>query len=308
MEDLDALAIEVVDTVQAAAGTFPGKRVLHAKGTSAVGTFEASGDAGVLTTAAHLQAGAELAAIVRFSNGGTDPASPDNEVGGRGMAVKLKFADGSGRFDLVGLTLPAFTVATPAQFMDFLRARATPEALDAFIAEHPTTAKVLGMAMAMGLPTSFATARYNGIHTFVLVDAAGEERPYRFRWIPASGVSSLDDAAAAGRDYLVDELAARLAAGPVCSGPVCFGLELELANPGDPLEDPSAMWEGEHETVDAGTLILTSIHPDTATAEAYIYDPTHVPEGIRCSADPILAFRPLVYGESYTRRMHPPSL
>ena len=62
---------------------------------------------------------------------------------------------------------------------------------------------------------SLATAVYFSPHTFWLLDAAGERRPARYRWLPDAGEQHIsdDEAKARGRDYLYDELAERLAAG-----------------------------------------------------------------------------------------------
>ncbi len=48
----------LIEQVQAATGVHPGRRVLHAKGVGASGTFRSTGAAAGLTTAAHLQPGA----------------------------------------------------------------------------------------------------------------------------------------------------------------------------------------------------------------------------------------------------------
>jgi catalase len=102
-----------------------------------------------------------------------------------------------------------------------------------------------------------------------------------------------------GRDYLQQDIRERLAAGPVR-----FTLELQLAQPGDAVDDPSSAWPRERERVRAGTLELTGLETDRETdGDVLVYDPTRVTDGIELSDDPILQYRHLAYTESVARRM-----
>ena len=114
------LGEQLVDAVQAVTGVHPGHRVLHAKGVGAEGWFRSSGAAARLTTAAHLQPGADVGVVVRFSNGSAEPAAHDGAHDGRGMATKFRLDDGSST-DIVALSLPVFFVRTTDDFIDFVR-------------------------------------------------------------------------------------------------------------------------------------------------------------------------------------------
>src|SRR4051794_28389333 len=96
-------AQEAVDAANAVFGKHPGYRALHAKGILLKGTFTPSPQAGDLTRAGHMQAGASIPTTIRFSNGAGKPDSADYAPDPRGMAIKLYLPDGS-RTDIVAQT------------------------------------------------------------------------------------------------------------------------------------------------------------------------------------------------------------
>ena len=138
---MDHLAEQAVDAINDVAGTHPGARAAHAKGTVLAGTFTPAGSG--LTRAAHMQQ-EPVRVTARFSNGGGDPGVPDYAREGRGLAVKFYLPDGS-RTDVVALSLPCFIVRTPEDFVAFTRARKPDaatgqpdlEKVGAFVADHP---------------------------------------------------------------------------------------------------------------------------------------------------------------------------
>lgn len=300
---------EIVDALQAVSGgPHPGFRAVHAKGTFCEGTFTATPEAKGLSRAAHLQ-GEPIETTVRFSNASGHPRTPDADpLAGRGMGVKFHLPDGEAS-DIVSVPLAVFLVRTPEDFLAMTRARIPdpetgqpdPEKLGAFLAEHPET----GLALQKGIPklaptTSFATSDYRALHAFGLVDADGETHWGRYTWEPEEGPEYLTDEQreAADRNYLQDEIRERLA-----GGIARFTLEFALANEGDPLDDPTAEWEGEHEVVELGELEVISVVEDAETHDhPIVFDPMRLTDGIEPSADAILAARPKAYTVSIERR------
>jgi catalase len=116
----------------------------------------------------------------------------------------------------------------------------------------------------------------------------------RYRWQPLeSGGQRKRD-----RDYLQQELRERLEAGPIR-----FRLEVQVAMPGDPTDDPSAAWPSSRWRVDAGTLEVTGLETDRETGgDVLVFDPTRVTDGIELSDDPVLRFRSPAYSASVARR------
>lgn len=289
-------------------GPHPGFRAVHAKGTICEGTFTATPEAKELSRAAHLQ-GEQVDTTVRFSNASGHPHAPDADpLAGRGMAVKFHLPDGEAT-DIVSVPLVVFFARNPEDFLEMTRARIPdpetgqpdPEKLGAYLAAHPEA----GVALQKGLPklaptTSFATSDYRALHAFCLVDADGGAHWGRYTWEPEAGTEYLTDEQreAAARDYLQEEIRERLS-----EGIARFTLEFTLANEGDPLDDPTTEWEGEHEVVELGELeVLRVVEDAEAPGSPMIFDPMRLTDGIEPSADPILAARPKAYGVSIERR------
>jgi catalase len=213
------------------------------------------------------------------------------------MAVKLRTP--AGVHDLVGVSSPAFLVRDGASFLQLVAARAPepdtgapdPARMLAFVEAHPESLPAVQAAMSAGVPASYATLAYNGLHTFFLVDAAGERHPFRWTLAPVGGESFLEDPPV-GLD-LGAELADRVASG------AAFDLVVHLGEPGDPTHDPTAVWPARP-TLVAGRLDLADVVEE---ASPVIFDPTNVTDGIALpDDDEILQLRRSTYGLSYAVR------
>ena len=294
---------QAVDAINERFGAHAGHRALHAKGVLCRGAFTATPEAGALSRAAHMQ-GEAVPATVRFSNGSGDPGSPDYAPDVRGMATKLYLADGS-RTDIVAQTAPRFPTRTPDGFIEFVRAMTPGPSqlwkLPIFLARHPEAlAGLRANSVALKPPASYATCRYYAIHAFRWIDGNRRERYVRYRWLPEAGDESLSrgEAKNRGRDYLQEEITARLE-----RQPVRFGLELQLASEEDDVNDPTEPWRGDRETILGGTLELTELETERETGgDILVFDPTRVTDGIELSDDPILQFRARAYSVSIERR------
>jgi catalase len=292
-----------IDAANELFGRHPGYRALHAKGTLLKATFTATPEAAKLTTAAHMQ-GDPTPATVRVSNGGGDPTVPDYKPDVRGMAVKLYLPDGS-RTDIVAQTAPRFPVSTPEAFVEFMRAQVPGPGmalrLPAFFARHPKTLAVIpGSLPALRPLESYATTKYYALHAYRFIDPDGGSRYVRYTFIPEAGDTRIGgrEAKARGPDYLQEDIRER-----VERGPVRFTLELQIAAPGDPVNDPSAAWPRERQRVNAGTLELTGLETERETdGDVLVFDPTRVTDGIELSDDPVLRYRQQAYSESVARR------
>ena len=291
---------EAVDAINRRFGRHAGTRALHAKGIFCAAKFTATDAARRLTRAAHMQ-GEPVEATVRFSNGSGDPGSRDYEPDVRGMATSFRVPGGS--TDISAQTVPHFPVRSHDAFVDLvLASEPGVKALwrmPLFLARHPAVLGVLRRnAAALRPPPSYATVPYYAIHAFKWIDADGGERFVRYTWLPQADAAHISQAEAKrrGPDYLRDELAERLAAGPVR-----FTLELQVAAPGDAVDDPTADWPADRERVEAGTLEVTRVVADADDSQ--VFDPMRLTDGIEPSDDPILRFRPSAYSVSVERRV-----
>jgi catalase len=297
-------AQQAVDAVNRVFGRHSGFRALHAKGTLCKGTFTPTPEAATLTRAA-VFGGESVPATFRFSNGSGNPHHPDYQPDPRGLAAKLYLPDGS-RTDLVCVSSPRFPVKTPEAFIELVEAQgAGPAAawkLPLVFARHPEALRNMpALAPTLAPPASYAVIPYYGLHAFRWIDAQGGERWVRYRVLPQAQREKIAPWAARrrGRDYLQEELRTRLA-----GGPILFTLEVQIAIPGDPINDPSSAWPKARRTVNVGRYEITELETERETGgDVLVFDPTRVVEGIELSDDPVLRFRHAAYSESVARRM-----
>ena len=178
------------------------ERVVHARGTAAHGVFESYGTASDITTAAFLQPGQRTPLFTRFSTVVGSRGSADTVRDVRGFAVK--FYTDEGIFDLVGNNMPVFFIRDGIKFPDLIHAakpepdREIPQAQTAhttfwdFVSMLPESPHMLMWVMSdRAIPRSLRMMEGFGVHTFRLVNAAGETSLVKFHWKPVLGVHGL---------------------------------------------------------------------------------------------------------------------
>jgi catalase len=279
-------------------GSRPGIRAVHSNGLVVLGDFMPSSEAASLSRAAHLNGG-PVPVVVRFSNFAGAAALPDTapEASPRGMAIRFLLPDGSDT-DIVAHSYNGFPAGTPDGFLDFLRAAATPDTLPAFAATRPAVQAFL--AAPKPTPASYGTETYFGVNAFRFTNAEGTMRHGRYRMVPLAGERHLTPAETATEppDFLASELAGRLA-----GGPVAFHLLVQLAAPGDAVDDGSVPWPLDRPTVDLGILRLRTLAACQTEAQQRLhFTPTNLVGGIAASRDPMLLARTEAYRVSSERR------
>ena len=300
-----ATAASPVALVDALNGVF-GKhmaRSSHAKGSCMAGQFEAAPTAAAITSARIFQAGQRTPLIGRFSVGGGNPKAPDNGKSVRGIAVRA--GEGADRLEWIFVSAPHFFAQTPAQFVEFMQARAVdpstgknnPETIAAFSKAHPATTRQAAYLAGQPVPASFATVPYWSTNAFIATNAAGKTQALRWRFEPVAGRVGLneDEAKAKGADFLRAELTERLA-----KGAVVFNVIAQLAQPQDQLLDPTDPWPADRTEVAMGRLVIDRATDQSCDRETFI--PTILPTGLAASADPTLAARAASYAVSLSRR------
>ncbi|MCW2525548.1 MAG: catalase [Pseudonocardiales bacterium] len=179
------------------------ERVVHARGAAAHGVFESYGTAKSVTKAGFLtEKGKQTPVFTRFSTVLGSRGSADTVRDTRGFAVK--FYTDEGTFDLVGNNMPVFFIQDGIKFPDIIHAakphpdREIPQAQSAhdtfwdFVSLHTeATHHVFWNMSDRGIPRSYRTMEGFGVHTFRLVNEAGESSLVKFHWKPVAGVHSL---------------------------------------------------------------------------------------------------------------------
>lgn len=292
-----------LDIIHARFGAHPHRRALHAKGSWLEGTFTASPASAALSRAAHLQ-GKSTPVLARVSNGAGNAKIPDYAPDVRGLSVSFRLPDGS-KTDMVAQSAPRFFNPTSDDFLNLIKANTGKFAalrMPLYLASNPKAIRYLHENAAALLPVaSYARSKYFGVHAYRWLDADGGVRNVRWIWVPEAGEARIGpkDARSLGRDYLQEEIAARLA-----EGPARFSLEVTIAAPGDPTNDPSKHWPKSRETVVAGTLELNKVVPDPETdGHIVVFDPTRMTDGIELSDDAVLAYRGRAYSASANFRL-----
>src|SRR5262245_25415464 len=140
---------------------------------------------------------------------------------------------------------------------------------------------------------------YFGVNSFKFVNETGAVTVGRYQLLPDAGrhFLSKDESAKAATDYLEDEIRQRVA-----HGAVRFKVVLQLAAPGDKIDDPSVAWASTNKITTLGTLTVASVVPDSeATERSLMFLPALLPAGLE-PADPMIQFRNKTYPVSYERR------
>jgi len=304
------------------------ERVVHARGAAAHGVFVANGSAESVTSAAFLAKGAETPTFVRFSTVLGSRGSADTVRDTRGFATKFYTTDGN--FDLVGNNMPVFFIQDGIKFPDIIHAakphpdREIPQAQSAhdtfwdFVSLHTeATHHTMWNMSDRGIPRSYRMMEGFGVHTFRLVNAAGETTLVKFHWKPAAGVHSLvweEAQLAAGMDpdFHRRDLADAIEAGAFPSWD--FGIQTfpdteDQTFEGIDLLDPTKLVPEELAPVQViGTMTLNA-NPTNffAETEQVAFHTGHLVPGIDITDDPLLAARNFSYLDTQLTRLGGPN-
>ncbi|MDM0032265.1 catalase [Variovorax sp. J22P271] len=178
------------------------ERIVHARGSGAHGFFECYEPLTKLTKAAPFkEAGKVTPVFVRFSTVAGERGSKDTARDVRGFAVK--FYTDEGNWDLVGNNMPVFFIQDAIKFPDLVHAvkpephHQMPQAASAhdtfwdFVSLMPESTHMLMWLMSdRAIPRSYRMMQGFGVHTFRMVNDAGESVLVKFHWQPKLGTHS----------------------------------------------------------------------------------------------------------------------
>jgi len=185
------------------------ERVVHARGATAFGYFEATGKIGdepasTYTRAKLFQeAGKKTDLAVRFSTviGGRDSSEAARDP--RGFAVKFYTEDGN--WDLVGNNLAVFFIRDAVKFPDVVHCfkpdpvtfRQEPNRIFDFLSNQTSTMHMLtNLFSPRGIPTDFRHMQGFGVNTYKMLNAAGDSVLVKYHWVPKQGVAAMTQAEA----------------------------------------------------------------------------------------------------------------
>lgn len=304
------------------------ERVVHARGSAAHGFFECSQAIPELTAAAPFQeAGKTTPVFVRFSTVAGERGSKDTARDVRGFAVK--FYTDEGNWDLVGNNMPVFFIQDAMKFPDLVHSvkpephHQMPQAASAhdtfwdFVSLSPESTHMLLWQMSdRAIPRSYRMMEGFGVHTFRLVNAAGESKLVKFHWKPKLGTHSLvwDEAvkiSGADPDFHRRDLWEAIEAGeyPEWELGLQIFTEEEALNWSFDFLDATKLVPEELVPVQIVGRMVLNRNPDNffAETEQVAFCTAHVVPGIDFTNDPLLAGRIHSYVDTQISRLGGPN-
>ena len=300
------------------------ERIVHARGSAAHGYFECYSPLPEYTRAAPFSAAGKVTPVfVRFSTVAGERGSVDTARDVRGFAVK--FYTDEGNWDLVGNNMPVFFIQDAMKFPDLVHAvkpephHGMPQAASAhdtfwdFASLMPESTHMLMWAMSdRAIPRSLRMMQGFGVHTFRLINAAGQSHFVKFHWKPALGTHSLvwDEAAklqGADNDFHRRDLWDAIEAGEYPEwelGLQIFSEEQAESFSFDVLDATKLIPEELVPVKPVGRMVLNR-NPDNffAETEQVAFCAAHVVPGIDFSNDPLLAGRLHSYLDTQITRL-----
>ncbi|MBL7088346.1 catalase [Acidovorax sp.] len=304
------------------------ERIVHARGTAAHGFFELTHSLKKYTTAKVLtDIGVQIPVFTRFSTVAGGAGSVDTPRDVRGFAVK--FYTPEGNWDLVGNNIPVFFIQDAMKFPDLVHAvkmepdRGFPQAGSAhdtfwdFVSLMPETLHMIMWAMSdRTIPRSLRMMEGFGVHSFRLLNAAGESTFVKFHWRPKLGIQSTvwDEAVklqSADNDYHRRDLFEAIEAGDFPEWELSVQLFTEQDAESFPFDhlDPTKLIPEELVPLQPIGRMVLNRWPDNffAETEQVAFCPANVPPGIDFSNDPLLQGRLFSYLDTQLSRLGGPN-
>ena len=304
------------------------ERIVHARATGAHGFFELTASLKQYTTARILtEVGEKTPVFTRISTVAGGAGSVDTPRDIRGFAVK--FYTKEGNWDLVGNNIPVFFIQDAIKFPDLIHAvkmepdRGFPQSATAhdtfwdFISLTPESMHTVMWIMSdRTIPRSLRMIEGFGVHSFRLINDAGESTFVKFHWRPKLGLQSTiwDEAvkiSGADQDFHRRDMFEAIAAGNFPEWE--FAVQLFTQEDADrfPFDHLDATKLIPEELVPLkviGRMVLDR-WPNNffAETEQVAYCPSHVVPGIDFSNDPLLQGRLLSYHDTQLSRLGSPN-
>lgn len=304
------------------------ERVVHARGTTAFGYFEAYGSVGgepvaPLTRARLFQEkGKRTDVAVRFSTvaGGRDSSESARDP--RGFAVKFYTEDGN--WDLVGNDLGVFFIRDALKFPDFIHSqKPDPVTFEAsvanrafdFFSQTPESMHMVTLVFSpRGTPASYRFMQGFGVNTYTWVNADGGTVLVKYHWLPKQGVRSWTaaDAAAVQARTLgahTADLRDAIEAGDFPEWELNVQIMSDDEHPEldfDPLDDTKVWPEELFPLRPVGRMVLDRNASDVFTENEQIAFGTGVlVDGLDFSDDKMLVGRTFSYSDTQRYRVGP---
>ncbi|XP_066907472.1 catalase [Halyomorpha halys] len=297
------------------------ERVVHAKGTGAMGTFTVTSTEITNFSAASLfnQVGKTTPLFIRFSQVAGESGSADTVRDARGFAVK--FYTEEGNWDLVGLNLPVFWIRDPLLFPSFVHSQKRNPVTHLrdwnmywdFISLMPeTTLMSMFVHSDLGIPQNYRSMNGFGPNTFSLVNNQGEYVFCKFHMISNQGIANMDpitatQMAGVDPDYYIRDLFNSISLGNFPS----WNLSVQIMTPSqvegfawNPF-DATKLWPLKgYPLIPVGIITLDQNSDNYFDqVEQAGFDPQRLIPGIETSPDKLLQGRLFSYTDTHMHRL-----
>ena len=304
------------------------ERIVHARATGVHGFFELTDSLKQYTTARILtEVGEKTPVFTRISTVAGGAGSVDTPRDVRGFAVK--FYTKEGNWDLVGNNIPVFFIQDAIKFPDLIHAvkmepdRGFPQSATAhdtfwdFISLTPESMHMVMWIMSdRTIPRSLRMIEGFGVHSFRLINDAGESTFVKFHWRPKLGLQSTiwDETVkicGADQDFHRRDMFEAIASGnfPEWEFAVQLFTQEEADRfPFDHLDATKLIPEELVPLKVIGRMVLDR-WPDNffAETEQVAYCPANIVPGIDFSNDPLLQGRLFSYSDTQLSRLGSPN-
>ncbi|MDG9685461.1 catalase [Streptomyces sp. DH18] len=303
------------------------ERVVHARGVTTYGYFEAYGKWGdepiARYTRAKLfqEAGKRTDVAVRFSTviGGRDSSEAARDP--RGFAVKFYTEDGN--WDLVGNNLGVFFIRDAIKFPDVIHAlKPDPVSHEQkagrifdFMSQTPESMHMLvNLFSPRGIPSDYRHMQGFGVNTYKWVNEVGESVLVKYHWLPKQGVRSMtaEDAAnvqAHELGHATKDLYDAIRRGEHPEWELVVQMMSDDDHPEldfDPLDDTKTWPEQDFPPKAVGRMVLDRV-PDNyfAENEQVSFGTGVLVDGLDFSDDKMLVGRTFSYSDTQRYRVGP---
>ncbi|GAA2392563.1 catalase [Streptomyces glaucosporus] len=303
------------------------ERVVHARGVTAFGFFEAYGSWGDEPISRYTRAklfqerGKRTDVAVRFSTviGGRDSSEAARDP--RGFAVK--FYTEEGNWDLVGNNLGVFFIRDAIKFPDVIHAlkpdpvtfEQRPERIFDFMSQTPECMHMLvNLFSPRGIPADYRHMQGFGVNTYKWANSDGHTVLVKYHWMPKQGVRSMteEDAAnvqAESLGHATKDLYEAIERGDYPEWELLVQMMDDHEHPEldfDPLDDTKTWPEQEFPPKPVGRMVLNRMPDDFFTQNEQIAFGTGVlVDGLDFSDDKMLVGRTFSYSDTQRYRVGP---
>lgn len=303
------------------------ERVVHARGVTAFGYFEATGKWGDTPIAEFTRAklfqtaGKKTDIALRFSTviGGRDSSEAARDP--RGFAVKFYTEDGN--WDLVGNNLAVFFIRDAIKFPDVIHSlkpdpvtfRQEPNRIFDFMSQTPESMHMLvNLFSPRGIPADYRHQQGFGVNTYKWVNANGDTKLVKYHFIPKQGVRSMTEEDAANVQandlgHATKDLYDCIGAGDFPEWEMRVQMMDDHEHPEldwDPLDDTKTWPENDFPAQTIGKIVLNRM-PDNffAENEQIAFGTGVLVDGLDFSDDKMLVGRTFSYSDTQRYRVGP---